>query len=234
MGANFGDVPPVPGYFKRIREICDRHGVLLVLDEVMCGMGRTGARYACEEEGVVPDLLFVAKGLGAGYQPIGALLIHQKIAEAIRKGSGRFLHGHTYMAHATACAAALAVQRVIDRDQLLAKVKRQGRMLIEALQARLGQHPHVGDIRGRGLLVGIELVRDRESKEPFEAAAKLHLAVKRAAMARGLLLYPMGGTLDGRRGDHVMLAPPFILDDSAMDEITATTAAAIEAALERR
>ena len=233
VGATLGAVPAVPGYFKRIREICDRHGVLLILDEVMCGMSRTGVRYACEEEGVVPDLLFVAKGLGAGYQPIGALLIHQKIAEAVRKGSGRFLHGHTYMAHATACAAALAVQRLIERDQLLGKVKRQGRMLIEALQARLGQHPHVGDIRGRGLFVGIEFVRDRESKEPFEPAATLHLAVKRAAMARGLLLYPMGGTLDGRRGDHVMLAPPFILEDAAIEEIAATTADAIDAALER-
>ncbi|MDF2765012.1 MAG: putative aminotransferase [Rhodospirillales bacterium] len=234
VGATLGAVPAVPGYFKRVREICDRYGVLLILDEVMCGMGRTGHRFAVEEEGVAPDLLFVAKGLGAGYQPVGALLIHGKIVEAIENGSGRFLHGHTYMAHTTACAAALAVQRVIDREGLLPKVKRQGRILMAALQARLGQHPHVGDIRGRGLFLGIEFVRDRESKEPFDPAEKLHLQVKQAAMARGLMLYPMGGTLDGRRGDHVLLAPPFILEDGMMDEIAATTAAAVDAALEGR
>lgn len=234
VGATLGAVPPAPGYFKRIREICDRYGVLLILDEVMCGMGRTGSRFAAAEEGVTPDLLFIAKGLGAGYQPIGALLIHRKIAEAIVQGSGRFLHGHTYMAHATACAAALAVQRVIDRDDLLPKVRRQGRLLMEALQARLGQHPQVGDIRGRGLFIGIEFVRDRDGKTPFDPAQKLHQRVKQAAMERGLLLYPMGGTLDGRRGDHVMLAPPFILEDGMMEEIAATTAAAIDAALEGR
>jgi adenosylmethionine-8-amino-7-oxononanoate aminotransferase len=234
VGATLGAVPAVPGYFKRIREICDRHGVLLIFDEVMCGMGRTGTRYAAEEEGVAPDLLFIAKGLGAGYQPIGALLIHRKIAEAVETGSGRFLHGHTYMAHATGCAAALATQRVIQRDGLLPKVRRQGRILMEALQARLSQHPHVGDIRGRGLFVGIEFVRDRESKEPFDPAARVNLKVKQAAMAQGLLLYPMGGTIEGRRGDHVLLAPPFILEDGAMEEIAAITGAAIDAALHER
>jgi adenosylmethionine-8-amino-7-oxononanoate aminotransferase len=234
VGATLGAVPAVPGYCERIREICDRYGVLLILDEVMCGMGRTGHRFAVEAERVAPDLLFIAKGLGAGYQPIGALLIHGKIVAAIQNGSGRFLHGHTYMAHTTACAAALAVQRVIDREKLLPKVARQGRILMEALQARLGQHPQVGDIRGRGLFLGIEFVRDRETKEPFDPAEKLHLKVKQAAMERGLMLYPMGGTLDGRRGDHVLLAPPFILDDDVMDEIAATTAAAVDAALGRR
>jgi adenosylmethionine-8-amino-7-oxononanoate aminotransferase len=234
VGATLGAVPAAPGYFRRIREICDRYGVLLILDEVMCGMGRTGRRYAIEEDGVSPDLLFIAKGLGAGYQPIGALLIQAKIADAIRQGSGRFLHGHTYMAHTTACAAALAVQRVIERDGLIAKVERQGRLLMSALQARLGQHPHVGDIRGRGLFLGLEFVRDRETKEPFDPSEKLNLRVKDAAMERGLMLYPMAGTLDGRRGDHVLLAPPFTLEDRMMEEIAASTAGAVEAALERR
>jgi adenosylmethionine-8-amino-7-oxononanoate aminotransferase len=234
VGATLGAVPAVPGYFRRIREICDRYGVLLILDEVMCGMGRTGRRYAIEEDGVAPDLLFIAKGLGAGYQPIGALLIQARIADAIKRGSGRFLHGHTYMAHTTACAAALAVQRVIERDGLIAKVERQGRLLMSALQARLGQHPHVGDIRGRGLFVGLEFVRDRETKEPFDPSEKLNLRVKDAAMERGLMLYPMAGTLDGRRGDHVLLAPPFTLEDGIMEEIAASTAAAVLAALERR
>ena len=233
VGATLGAVPPVPGYFKRIREICDRYGVLLILDEVMCGMGRTGARYVASAEGIVPDLLFIAKGLGAGYQPIGALLIHRKIADAVTEGSGRFFHGHTYMAHATACAAALAVQRVIDEQNLLPKVAHQGELLMQALQTRLGQHPHVGDIRGRGLFIGIEFVRDRDAKTPFDPAEKLHMRVKQAAMERGLLLYPMGGTLDGRHGDHVLLAPPFIMEDGMMEEIAVGTAAAIDAALAR-
>jgi adenosylmethionine-8-amino-7-oxononanoate aminotransferase len=234
VGATLGAVPPVPGYFKRIREICDRYGVLLILDEVMCGMGRTGARYVASAEGIVPDLLFIAKGLGAGYQPIGALLVHRKIADAVTQGSGRFLHGHTYMAHTTACAAALAVQRVIDEQNLLPKVARQGELLMQALQTRLGQHPHVGDIRGRGLFIGIEFVRDRDAKTPFDPAEKLHVRVKQAAMERGLLLYPMGGTLDGRHGDHVLLAPPFIMEDGMMEEIAVGTAAAIDAALAGR
>lgn len=234
VGATLGAVPPVPGYFKRIREICDRYGVLLILDEVMCGMGRTGARYVASAEGIVPDLLFIAKGLGAGYQPIGALLVHRKIADAVTQGSGRFLHGHTYMAHTTACAAALAVQRVIDEQNLLPKVARQGELLMQALQTRLGQHPHVGDIRGRGLFIGIEFVRDRDAKTPFDPAQKLHMRVKQAAMERGLLLYPMGGTLDGRHGDHVLLAPPFIMEDAMMEEIAVGTAAAINAALAGR
>jgi adenosylmethionine-8-amino-7-oxononanoate aminotransferase len=234
VGATLGAVPPVSGYFKRIREICDRYGVLLILDEVMCGMGRTGARYVASAEGIVPDLLFIAKGLGAGYQPIGALLVHRKIADAVTQGSGRFLHGHTYMAHTTACAAALAVQRVIDEQNLLPKVARQGELLMQALQTRLGQHPHVGDIRGRGLFIGIEFVRDRDAKTPFDPAEKLHMRVKQAAMERGLLLYPMGGTLDGRHGDHVLLAPPFIMEDGMMEEIAVGTAAAINAALAGR
>ncbi len=234
VGATLGAVPAVPGYFKRIREICDRYGVLLILDEVMCGMGRTGTRFAAEQEEVAPDLMFLAKGLGAGYQPIGALLIHRTIVDALEKGSGRFLHGHTYMAHATACAAALAVQQVIERDNLLPKVARQGKLLAQALRSRLGQHPHVGDIRGRGLFLGIEFVKDRESKEAFDPVHRLHQRVKQAAMEQGLLVYPMGGTLDGRRGDHVMLAPPFTLEDGMIEEIAATTAAAIEAALESR
>jgi hypothetical protein len=234
VGATLGAVPAAPGYFRRIREICDRYGVLLIFDEVMCGMGRTGARYTAEQEGVVPDLLFIAKGLGAGYQPIGALMVGGRIVDALRRGSGRFLHGHTYMAHPAACAAALAVQRVIDRERLLPKVERQGGLLMDALQARLGQHAHVGDIRGRGLFIGIEFVRDRDSKEPFDPGEKLNQRVQRAAMERGLLVYPMGGTIDGRRGDHVLLAPPFILEDAAMEEIAGTLAAAIAVAAPER
>ena len=219
VGATAGAVPPVPGYFRRIREICDRHGVLLMLDEVMCGMGRTGTLYACEQDGIAPDLLTVAKGLGGGYQPIGALLVSGEIFTTIRDGSGFIQHGHTYMGHSTACAAALAVQQVIRDDQLLDNVQNMGERLDAALHARLGDHPHVGDIRGRGLFRGIEIVANRDTREPFSPAQKIHAKIKQEAMARGLMCYPMGGTIDGARGDHVLLAPPFIIDATQIDQV---------------
>ena len=219
VGATAGAVPPVPGYFRRIREICDRHGVLLMLDEVMCGMGRTGTLYACAQDGIVPDLLTVAKGLGGGYQPIGALLVSGEIFATIRDGSGFFQHGHTYMGHPTACAAALAVQRAIRDDQLLDNVQIMGERLDAALHTRLGDHPHVGDIRGRGLFRGIEIVANRNTREPFSPARKIHARIKQEAMTRGLMCYPMGGTIDGARGDHVLLAPPFIIDAPQIDQV---------------
>lgn len=231
VGATAGAVPAVPGYFKRIREICDRHGVLLILDEVMCGMGRTGTLFAYEQDGIVPDMVTIAKGLGAGYQPIGALLVSGAIFAAVRDGSGFFQHGHTYMGHAIACAAALAVQRAIEEEDLLAAVRRQGAALRGRLEARFGNHHHVGDVRGRGLLLGLELVADRASKAPFDPARKLNAQVKAQAMARGLMVYPMGGTIDGVRGDHVLIAPPFIVTDSQLDELVETLGAAVDAAL---
>lgn len=231
VGATMGAVPPVAGYFRKIRAVCDKYGVLLILDEVMCGMGRTGHLYACEEEGVPPDLITIAKGLGAGYQPIGATLASDRIYDAIVKGSGFFQHGHTYMGHATACAAALEVQRVIEEDDLLANVKARGEQLRAALRARLGDDAHIGDIRGRGLFVGVELVRDRASKAPFEPQRKLNAAVKQEAMARGLMVYPMGGTIDGKLGDHVLLAPPFICTSSDIERIVERLGDAIDAAL---
>ncbi|MGN6316136.1 aspartate aminotransferase family protein [Trinickia sp.] len=231
VGATMGAVPPVAGYFRKIRAVCDKYGVLLILDEVMCGMGRTGRLYACEEEGVTPDLLTIAKGLGAGYQPIGATLASDRIYDAIVDGSGFFQHGHTYMGHATACAAALEVQRVIDEDNLLANVQARGEQLRAALRARLGDDAHIGDIRGRGLFVGVELVRDRTSKAPFEPQRKLNAAIKQEAMTRGLMVYPMGGTIDGKLGDHVLLAPPFICTPSDIERIVERLGDAIDAAL---
>ena len=216
-GATAGVLTPVPGYFKRVREVCDRHGVLLILDEVMCGMGRCGTLHACEAEGVAPDLLVIAKGLGGGYQPIGAVLAQRHIVEAMRQGSGFFQHGHTYLGHATACAAALAVQRVIERDRLLGQVR--GQQLMARLREAFGDHPHVGDIRGRGLFVGMEFVKDRDSREPFDPGLHVNATLKRLAMDNGLLCYPMGGTIDGRRGDHVLHAPPFIVSEDELDEI---------------
>jgi len=230
-GATSGALLPVPGYFKRVREVCDRHGVLLILDEVMCGMGRTGTLHACAQEGIAPDLLTIAKGLGGGYQPIGAVLAQKKIVDAMSAGTGFFQHGHTYLGHPVACAAALAVQKVIERDGLLAQVRTRGAALGAQLRARFAAHSHVGDVRGRGLFFGIELVRDRATKAPFAPAQKLHARVKREAMARGLLVYPMGGTVDGRLGDHVLLAPPFIVTDDELGVIVERLGAAIDAAI---
>jgi adenosylmethionine-8-amino-7-oxononanoate aminotransferase len=231
-GATAGVLTPVPGYFRAVREVCDRHGVLLILDEVMCGMGRTGTLHACEQEGVVPDLLVIAKGLGGGYQPIGAVLAQRRIVEAMARGSGFFQHGHTYLGHAVACAAALAVQQVIERDGLLARVRASGARLEGLLRETLGSHPHVGDIRGRGLFWGIELVKDRGGKLPFDPALRLHARIKKEAMARGLMVYPMGGTVDGRYGDHVLLAPPFIAAEADLALIAERLGAAIGAAIQ--
>jgi len=231
VGATAGAVAPVPGYFRRVREVCDRHGMLLILDEVMCGMGRTGTLFAYEQEGIRPDIVTIAKGLGAGYQPIGATLLSGAIHDAIRDGSGFFQHGHTYMGHPVACACGLEVQRVIEEEDLLANVRAMGTALEAALLERFGNHPHVGDIRGRGLFRGLELVADRASKTPFDPGAKLHARVKREAMARGLMCYPMGGTVDGAAGDHVLLAPPFIIDESHVEAIAGTLSEAVDAAI---
>jgi len=233
-GATAGALVPVPGYLRRIRDICDRHGILYLADEVMCGMGRTGTLHAVEQEGIAPDLIAVAKGLGGGYQPIGGVLVGDRIIGAIGRGSGFFQHGHTYIGHPTACAAALAVQKVIQRDDLLAAVRRQGAGLRDRLDAAFGTHPHVGDIRGRGLFMALELVEDRATKEPFDPALRLHARVKVEAMARGLMVYPMGGTIDGRRGDHVLLAPPFIVTEDELGEIVERLVAAVDAALAMR
>jgi len=231
VGATLGAVLPVAGYFKRVREVCDRHGVLLILDEVMCGMGRCGTLYAFEQEGVVPDLVAVAKGLGAGYQPIGATLVAKHIYDTIVSGSGFFQHGHTYLGHAAACAGALAVQRRLHDDGLLAGVNALGSLLEKKLRAAFGNHPHVGDIRGRGLFWGVELVSDRASKAPFDPKLRVHARVKKEALKAGLMCYPMGGTLDGVQGDHVLLAPPFILEEAQLDELVSKFGTALEAVL---
>jgi len=231
VGATAGAVPPVADYLKRIRAICDRYGILLILDEVMCGAGRTGTFYACEQDGVAPDLVTLAKGLGGGYQPIGAVLLSQRIFDAFANGSGFFQHGHTYMGHPMAAAAGLAVQKVIRRDNLLANVLAMGEDLERQLLDRLGNHHNVGDIRGRGLLRGVEMVVGRTTKRPFDPALKLHARIKHEAMARGLMVYPMGGTIDGRLGDHVLIAPPYIIDRTDIGRIVERLGAAIDAAI---
>ncbi|RLC55904.1 MAG: aspartate aminotransferase family protein, partial [Chloroflexi bacterium] len=219
VGATLGAVPAVEGYFKRIREICDQYGVLLILDEVMCGMGRTGSLYACDQEGIAPDIITIAKGLGAGYQPIGAMLCTDTIYSAIEQGSGFFQHGHTYIGHPVACAAAYAVLRAILDRGLLDRVQQQGDQLRQALQQRFGDHPHIGDIRGRGLFLGLEFVQDRESRSAFDPGLGFNKIFKKTALEAGLICYPMGGTIDGKQGDHVLLAPPFIIDSGHIEEI---------------
>jgi hypothetical protein len=218
VGATLGAVPAVPGYFKRIREICDKYGVLLILDEVMCGMGRTGTLFASEHDGISPDICTIAKGLGAGYQPIGATLCSKAIHDAIQKGSGFFQHGHTYIGHPVACAAGLAVVTKLTSG-LIDEVGSKGEMLQDMLRARFGQHPNVGDIRGRGLFVGVEFVADREAKACLDPQHKFHARLKKAAFAQGLICYPMGGTVDGKQGDHLLLAPPFIATADHLDEV---------------
>lgn len=231
VGATLGAVPAVPGYFKGVRALCDRYGVLLIADEVMCGMGRTGTLHAVEQEGIVPDLMAVAKGLGGGYQPIGALLVQQKIYEVFARGSGHFMHGHTYNGHPVACAAALEVQRVLRREHLVEASHVQGQALRRKLLAAFGTHAYVGDIRGRGLFQAIELVADRDHKRPFAPQLQLNARIREQAMARGLMVYAMGGTIDGQQGDHILLAPPFIVQDDNLDAIVTRLADAVQAAL---
>lgn len=231
VGATAGALAPAPGYFRKIREICDRYGVLLILDEVMCGMGRTGSLFACEQDGIAPDILCIAKGLGAGYQPIGAMLCSAEIYGAIEAGSGFFQHGHTYIGHPTAAAAGHAVLTALLERDLIARVQEQGRKLEECLVERFGQHPHVGDLRGRGLFRGIELVVDRSTKTPFEPSKGVAGKIKKAAFEAGLICYPMSGTIDGRNGDHILLAPPFIIEDDQLQELTDKLAVAVNAVI---
>jgi adenosylmethionine-8-amino-7-oxononanoate aminotransferase len=231
VGATAGALTAAPGYFGRIREICDQYGVLLILDEVMCGMGRTGSLFACEQEGVSPDILCIAKGLGAGYQPVGAMLCSREIYETIEGGSGFFQHGHTYLGHPTAAAAGLAVVTALLERNLVSRVREQGEKLTRALNARFAQHPNVGDIRGRGLFQAIELVTSRETKAAFDPALKIAARIKAAAFDAGLICYPMSGTIDGRSGDHVLLAPPFIIEDVQIGELVDKLSGALDKAI---
>lgn len=218
-GASLGSVPPAAGYFARIRDICDRHGVLFIADEVMCGSGRTGSFFALEQEGVSADIITLAKGLGAGFQPIAAVLACGKVVEAIAGGSGTLWHGHTYMSHAVGCACALAVLEELDERDLLANVRRQGHKLGQKLLARFGQSAHIGDVRGRGLFWSVEIVADRTTKAPFDPRLRMAAMFKKRAQELGLLCYPSSGCVDGERGDHVLVAPPYDVEDDDLDLI---------------
>ena len=231
VGATAGCVTALPGYFPAMREVCDRHGALLILDEVMSGMGRSGTLHAWEQEGISPDIQAIAKGLGGGYQPIGGILMQEKIVKALAEGSGAFKHGHTYQAHPVACAAALAVQRIIRADNLLENARAMGARLEAALQERFGNHAHVGDIRGRGLFWALEFVEDRASRRSFDPDRKVNETVKDAAMSAGVMIYPMGGTIDGKVGDHVIVAPAYTATAAEIDRIVERLGQAVDRVL---
>lgn len=232
VGATLGAVSAVDGYFTRIREICDKYGVLLILDEVMCGMGRTGNLFACDWYNVAPDILCIAKGLGAGYQPIGAMMCTKLIYEAISSGSGFFQHGHTYLGHPVAAAAGHAVMQEILENDLVKQVGQKGRYLHDQIQSRFNHHPNIGDIRGKGLFQGLEFVKDRETKQPFSRELGFAGKLKKAAFDEGLICYPMSGTRDGKIGDHVLLAPPFISSEAELNLLADSLERALNNVLE--
>jgi len=208
VGSSLGVVPAVPGYLERVREICDRHEILLIADEIMCGSGRTGTWFAHEQDGILPDIVTLAKGIGGGYLPLAATVARGQVHAALE--SRGFAHGHTYVGHAAACAAGLAVQEVLDRDGLLERVRREGQRFREMLVAAFAEHPLVGDVRGRGLFAGLELVADRETRAGFANAPRIADDLRLAALDNGLVCYPGSIVVDGRTVPHVMLAPPFI------------------------
>ena len=228
VGASLGTQPAPARYFKRIREICDTYGVLFIADEVMCGMGRTGSLFALEQEGVHADIMTMAKGLGAGYQPIAAVMASEKIIDGILAGSGRLWNGHTYMSHAAATAGALAVMQEIETHDLLALVRTRGAQLAAGLRARLGQHAHVGDIRGRGLFWTTEIVQDRAHKTPFDVKLNMAGRIQKAAMEAGVICYPAQGCADGTSGDHLLLAPCFTSTKTEIDIIVDVMSTVIE------
>lgn len=232
VGASLGTQPAPTGYFKRIREICDTHGVLYIADEVMCGMGRTGSLFALEQEGICADITTMAKGLGAGYQPIAAVMAAEKIVRTIEAGSGTLWNGHTYMSHAIATAGALAVQKVIEHENLLENVRARGDQLRDTLLAAFAQHPNIGDIRGRGLFWSVELVENKDTKSPFPASRGLAPQVQAEALARGVMTYPAQGCADGKSGDHVLLAPSYTSSSGEIELIAETLSKAVAAALE--
>jgi adenosylmethionine-8-amino-7-oxononanoate aminotransferase len=212
-------VPP-PGYLQRIREICDRHDVLFIADEVMCGCGRTGRHFAVEHWDVVPDILVAAKGLASGYAPLAATIVSHEIHDTFLRGSGRFIHGYTYGGNPLSCATGLAVLRLMREWRLPERAAAHGEYLRAGLET-LYKHPIVGDVRGKGLMLGIELVKSRETKEPFPAELRLNEKVGSIAFARGLIVYPGGGGVDGSRGDHILLGPPLVITKQEIDELVA-------------
>jgi len=210
VGAAGGCVPAPPGYAKLVREICDKHGVLLIADEVMCGSGRTGTWRALEHDGVEPDIMTVAKGLGAGYVPLGGTIYHSRLKKPMFAKDGGLLTGHTFTGHTLACAAAVAVQKVVSRDRLVEKVHDDGIHFEKLLRSAFGDHVHVGDVRGRGFFWAIEIVKDRAAKTPFDPALAVYQRFRDRCFGNGLICYPVGGNVDGKAGDIAIFSPPYI------------------------
>ena len=224
-------MPPVPGYFAAMKAVCDRYGALLIFDEVMVGMGRTGTLHAWEQENVVPDIQVVGKALGAGYIPISAVLANERVISAFKNGTKYFVHGQTYQSPPAACAAALKVQQIVQSDNLLENVRNMGKYLEQSLRDRLEKHPHVGNIRGRGLFWGIEFVANKATKAPFDPALKVADKMHQTGMSKGydIAIFQATGSAEGGwNGDHILLAPPYIITKADVDEITDRVCRVIE------
>ncbi|CAG8417342.1 unnamed protein product [Penicillium salamii] len=221
VGTALGCVTAVPGYLQAMRDVCDRYGALLVFDEIMCGMGRTGIMHAWQEEGVVPDVQLVGKGLAAGYGTISGLLVGDRVVNGLREGGGFFVHGQTYQSHPLGCAAAVEVQTIIKENNLVENCRIMGAYLEEQLRLRLGDHPHVWDIRGRGLFWAVELMEDKATKTPFDSKLGLSKRIQTRGLEKGydMCLFAATGAVDGWNGDHFLLAPPYIVDKQDVDEI---------------
>jgi adenosylmethionine-8-amino-7-oxononanoate aminotransferase len=229
VGSTSGAVPAVPGYFRKIKAVCERHDVLLVLDEVMAGMGRTGQLFAYADDGILPDMVAVGKGLAAGYMPISALLISDQIHSVMAQGSGVLGNGQTHVNHPLACAIALEVQQVIAEENLLAHVRLRGEQMRTWLTESLADLDIVGDVRGRGLFIGVEFVESRATKAPFRGGGAYAAALKKEALERGLLIYPGSGTAQGVLGNHVLFAPPFITSEEELAQMIERFSAVVKA-----
>lgn len=230
-GSGLAAVVPPPEYWPIIREICDQYGILLITDEVMTGFGRTGAWFGIEPWGIEPDIMAMAKGAGGGYFPLSMIAVKTRDVESIRAGRGDFSHGGTFSHHPVGVATGLAVLRYLQKHNLVEAARVQGEKLGQKLQAAFGDHPHVGDIRGRGLMWGLEFVAERQTKLPFPTELNLARQLGDAAFERGMIVYPSHGNIDGLWGDQVMVAPPFIVTDEQLDEIVGLLAESIDAVM---
>jgi adenosylmethionine-8-amino-7-oxononanoate aminotransferase len=218
VGATAGALVPKDGYFQKIREICDRYDILLIVDEVMTGLGRTGKNFGINHWDVIPDMIVASKGLSSGYTPIFVVIAKEEIHRTIREGSGAFVHGHTYNQNPLSSAIACAVIDYLLRHDLISRSAKMGEYFIRSLQS-LGHHDFVGDVRGKGLFAGIEFVKDKRTKEPFDPKLRLNVLIGNRAFEKGLITYPGGGGADGVRGDHFLLAPPFVITEGEIDKV---------------
>lgn len=231
VGAAGGCVPAPAGYARRVREICDRHGVILISDEVMCGVGRSGTWRALEKDGVEPDIMSVAKGLAAGYLPLGAAIYSDKVNDVINSAHGAPMTGHTFTGHTACCAAGVAVQKILIREKLVEHVGANEAHLKQMIAQALDGVEAVGDIRGRGYFIGTELVEDRATKKPFDAGRKLYMRIRQKALDNGLICYPVGGNVDGVNGDVVILSPPYNSTEAELTEMVDKMARSIKQVL---